>query len=153
MPALQGTIRVVSAIDADSNIRALFVDENDNLVVNRDIRAQLAIAGATHKYNIGVVENAGSTIYTVPAGKTFYLCDISLSILNGDASPQFGYLYVYSNLAALKAGWRIGANANQGDGYHVSLVIPIAMSVGWYLNMNSPAAGCKVTAYYGGLEL
>lgn len=153
MPTLKGTIRVIAGINADDTIKALFIDENDRLVVNQDVRKQLAINGATHIYEIGVIENTSSIVYTVPAGKTFFLTDVYLNINNGSASLQFGYFYVYDVLNALIGGWRVSAGAGQGGNASIQLSVPIEMAVGSYLKLNSPAATCPVSVHYGGLEV
>lgn len=151
MPGLKGSVRVIAGINASNSKRAVFVDENDILVINKDIRAQLAIDGATHVYEIGVIENTSSVLYTVPANKTFFLTDVVLNLNNGSGALQFGYFYVYDDEDALIGGWRVSAGSAQGGQVSIQLAVPIEMDAGYYLKINSPAADCPITAYYGGL--
>lgn len=151
MPDLKGTIRVLAAIDADDNKRALFCDENDNLVVNNDLRHELAINGGSQVSGNGIVAGAGSVLYTVAANKTLYLTDIALTAYNGSAALQFGYLYIYKTGAVLRTGWRIGCAAGHGANVVHPLRLPLKMPAGNYLQVSSPDADYSIMAFYHGI--
>lgn len=151
MPALDGTTRVFCGIDADGNIRAISVDENDNLIIASDIRQELGIAGASQVNGNGIVAGAGSVLYTVASGKTLYLTDVALTGYNGNAALQFGYLYIYASGAVLRTGWRLGCAAGHGANLVVPFSMPFKMVAGDYLQVSSPDADYSIMAFYHGL--
>ena len=151
MPALNGTVRVLSGINASSEIKAAFFDENDRLVINRDIRSELAIEDGEQVNGNGIVAGSGSVLYTVAAGKVLYLTDIALTAYNGNAALQFGYLYIYATGGVLRTGWRIGCAAGHGASVIHPLAMPLKMVAGDYLQVSSPDADYSVMAFYHGL--
>lgn len=93
--------------------------------------------------------NGTITIYTVPAGKVFYLFTATASGRNdGDASTHFS-IRVDNNI--------IGFARLMGDNSHDSFVlapsIPLKFIAGEVFQINGSAAQCTATGYILGYEV
>lgn len=151
MPAQNGSARTMCGIDADGNIRAIALDDNDRIIVVNDPREENAIDGASDYFNGGVVSGVDSIIYTVPSGKTYRLTDISINGQNESGSLNFAYLYLYDDEASFLTGWRLSLANNGCGGINLNLSTPVELPAGYYIKAHSPAATFPIIVFVNGI--
>lgn len=151
MPAQNGNVRTMCGIDADGNIRAIALDDNDRVIVVSDPREENAIDGASDYFNGGVVAGADSVIYTVPAGKYYRLTDVSINGQNESGALDFAYLYLYDDGDSFLTGWRLSLADDGCGGINLNLSTPVELSEGYYIKAHSPHSDFPVIIFVNGI--
>jgi len=152
---------VASAITLDVNIASSVVTLNVSVVGTASISiddATIKVA-ALHLLDIGVlrrvfggVENGVITLYTVPAGKAYYIFSWDLNTCHTGAGPHYGWLDVYNGIGKYWIAVLDGLDANDHmhtQGTFTAFKIPAGWSIRLYANYYTRTRGAVIGVEIG----
>jgi hypothetical protein len=153
-----GTLDVnLAGQDANVNVNLAGQDEDIGVsVTNTDSLRTYSRrpASSTQVFSSLAANNSTGTIYTVPTGKTLYLCDISFLVYNTSGSPCFCYMALKDSGGGVK--WNINYTHLTGDGSHnfgLSFPIPIEIPEAYYFVISSNVANAYTSGMLHGFLL
>lgn len=93
-----------------------------------------------------------TTLYTVPANKSFYLYTLTIGGSSTDAVPRAAQFRIYDAVPAIIDNIQYGLGPNGGGAMSVTFERPMKLSAGFSLRVFSPSAGVSSLASYYGFE-
>ena len=102
------------------------------------------------------IANGNITVYTVPAGKKFYLIEASLHVTTGTPASGLGNGSIHNDLDVHQRDIvhiEVGANPQTVLADHFNPGWPVELLAGWTIQADSSAAAVVVDCDIFGLEV
>lgn len=166
---------IVQGIDTSNQSRPLLLDASGNVIVSVSQLTSTGgkfhidasgrsypvifpheahlLPGSNQILKYGEANNATNTIYTVTAGKVFYMTSIFCHISNASAVGGAVTVELHNAIPSKQMEWKNAAVAGALNVFSIGFAVPIKVDTGWSVKIVSSVLNQYIRASITGYEI